>query len=174
AEAGTHEHAGPVRLHPAPGGELADLAALRDRVLAQGVLSPVLPGDGGAGPALCLPALPPGRDHQLRVRRGADRDQLLPPEQRVRLHRQPAELAALAGGRGARPALYAAVSGRLRVAGVAALGRWRARSSCSAMAPGTRSGGCRWRRWPRACARCGRTRWCAAPTWNSTRPACLP
>jgi lipopolysaccharide export system permease protein len=38
------------------------------------------------------------RHHQLRVRRRADRHQLLPAEQRVRLHRQPAELAALAHG----------------------------------------------------------------------------
>ena len=71
AQARPHAHARPVPVHPPPGRQRPDLAALRDRVLAQGVLSAVLPGDGGARPALRLPALPLRRHHDLRVRRRA-------------------------------------------------------------------------------------------------------
>ena len=104
-------HDRPVPVHPPPRGQRPDRAALRDRVLAQGVLSAVLPGDGGARPALRLPAFPPGGITSLCVRRRADRHQLLPAEQRVRLHRQPAELVALAHRGGARPDLLGDVAG---------------------------------------------------------------
>ena len=60
----THAHHRSVRLHPPPGSQRADRAALRNRVLAQGVLPAELPGDGGARPALCLPALPLGQHHR--------------------------------------------------------------------------------------------------------------
>jgi lipopolysaccharide export system permease protein len=52
-----------------------------------------LSGDGGAGAAVCLPAFPLGQHHRLRVRRRDDRHQLLPAQQRVRLHRQPQPMA---------------------------------------------------------------------------------
>jgi hypothetical protein len=45
----THEHHRSVPIHPAPGGQWADLAALRNRVLAQGVLSAELHRHGRAG-----------------------------------------------------------------------------------------------------------------------------
>ena len=72
------------------------IATVRNRVLAQGVLPLELPGDGGARPALCLSELPFRQHHRLRVWRGDDRHQLLLAQQRVRLHRQPQPMATLA------------------------------------------------------------------------------
>jgi hypothetical protein len=93
AQARSHAHHRAVPLHPAPAEQRPVGAEVRDRVLAQGVLPAELPGDGGAGPAFCLPAFPLRRHGRLCVRRCDGRHQLLPAQQRLRLRRQPAELA---------------------------------------------------------------------------------
>ncbi len=77
AQARPHGDDRPVPVHPPPGVQRTGGAEVRDRVLAQGVLSHELPGDGGAVAALRLPALPVRRHRGLRVRRRDGGDQLL-------------------------------------------------------------------------------------------------
>jgi lipopolysaccharide export LptBFGC system permease protein LptF len=67
AQARTHGHHRPLQLRPPPGRQRPDRPALRNRILEKGVLPAQLPGDGDAGPALCLPALPLGRHCRLRL-----------------------------------------------------------------------------------------------------------
>ena len=121
----------------------------RDPVLEEGALPAGLPGDGGAGAALRLPA-GARRRHQLKVFGG-----ILLGISFVLLNnvagppRRAARLDALAGGRGAEHAVPAAVAGRVRVAGALPLRRQdedrpaavRPRRARSALGRAVRAGG---------------------------------
>jgi hypothetical protein len=82
---------------------------------------PELPGDGGAGPALRLPALPHPWHFHLCVHRGHDGHQLLPAQRPVRIFRQLAKLVAVADVGGAGPAVLAAVPVCVWLAGAATI-----------------------------------------------------
>jgi len=100
---------------------------------------------GGAGAAVCVPALPLGRHFGAGVRRHHGGAELFPAQQPVQPRRQPAKPVALDRRRGAQPDLFAAVARGLRLAGVAPLKRRPCRtvprpSSCLRTARAIRSG----------------------------------